>query len=325
MNLSGPINNSQRSNTPPLEVALKRGSTVESTHCVHAVVCDIKGRVLMRAGAANLETFIRSALKPFQVIPFISSGAAEKMNSGERGLAISCGSHAGTSLHAREVFRILWNAEIEVNKLQCPLPKHAKSPLENNCSGKHAAFLATCKKMGWPLDTYLRGDHPLQLEILRLVGEFLSIPSAELIAARDDCGAPTLCLQLEQMALLYAHLGASKQAELEQISRAMIAYPNLVAGEGRFDTELMNRAHGQLVSKGGAEGIQCISRLGEGIGIAIKVEDGARRAKQAVAIHLLRQLDWMTPVGLQELEEQILLVGPGVQLEVKGALRFQES
>ncbi|GIR74920.1 MAG: hypothetical protein CM15mP77_0770 [Synechococcus sp.] len=103
------------------------------------------------------------------------------------------------------------------------------------------------------------------------------------------------------MALLYAHLGASNHAELEQISRAMLAHPELVAGDGRFDTELMRRSHGQVLSKGGAEGIQCLSRVGEGLGVAIKVEDGSRRAKQAVALHLLRQLEWLTPLGLEEL------------------------
>ena len=127
------------------------------------------------------------------------------------------------------------------------------------------------------------------------------------------------------MALLYAHLGASQQAELEQISRAMLAHPDLVAGAGRFDTELMQRSHGQVLSKGGAEGIQCLSRTGEGLGVAIKVEDGSRRAKQAVALHLLRQLEWLTPSSLDELEEQVLKVNPGVSLKVHGSLQFQNS
>ena len=105
----------------------------------------------------------------------------------------------------------------------------------------------------------------------------------------------------------------------------MLAHPELVAGDGRFDTELMRRSHGQVLSKSGAEGIQCLSRIGEGLGVAIKVEDGSKRAKQAVALHLLRQLEWLTPMGLQELEEQVLIVNPGVNLEVTGELRFQES
>ena len=157
-------------------------------------------------------------------------------------------------------------------------------------------------------------DHPVQQEVNRRVAELLGLPQEELVAERDDCGAPTLRLELAQMALLFAHLGSSAHAELEQISRAMLTYPELVAGDGRFDTELMRRSHRQVISKGGAEGIQCLSRTGEGLGVAIKVEDGARRAKQAVALHLLRQLDWMTPGGLEELEEELLMLNPGVQL-----------
>ncbi len=325
MNIPNNLGNQQRSSTPPLEVHLKRGRSTESLHKVHAVVCDNKGRVLMSAGCAEFETFIRSAFKPFQAFPFISSGTADQINSGEKGIAISCGSHSGTALHAREAFKILWNGEVEVDLLQCPVPKDGKSPLEHNCSGKHASFLVTCKKMNWPLENYLQGSHPLQVEINRKVAELLNIPQDELVAARDDCGAPTLLLRLSQMALLYAHLGGSDQPEHEQIRRAMLAHPELVGGAGRFDTELMIRAHRQIISKGGAEGIQCLTKVGEGIGIAIKAEDGSKRAKHAVALNILSQLDWITPVGLQELEEKILLLSPGVQLEVYGKLRFQES
>jgi L-asparaginase len=281
--------------------------------------------VLLSAGDAGFETFIRSALKPFQALPFLSSGAADQMDVGERGIAISCASHAGTNLHAREAFKLLWKAELDPSQLQCPIPPNGDSPLQYNCSGKHAAFLATSRKMAWPLDDYLQGDHPVQVEVNRRVAELLGLPADELVAARDDCGAPTLRLQLAQMALLYAHLGASRHAELEQISRAMLAHPDLVAGEGRFDTELMRRSHGQVLSKGGAEGIQCLSRIGEGLGVAIKVEDGSRRAKQAVALYLLRELEWLTPLRLQELEEQMLEVSPGVTLEVSGVLQFRNG
>jgi L-asparaginase len=310
---------------PPLEVRVIRNGIPESVHRVHAVVCDSRGRVLMRAGQAQHESFIRSALKPFQALPFVSSGAAEACGAGERGLAIACASHAGMAHQARESFRLLWNAGVDPGRLQCPVPEGCRSRLEHNCSGKHAGFLVTSRQMSWPLESYLQGDHPLQQEILRRVGELLGLPTAELVAARDDCGAPTLRLQLAQMALLYAHLGASEQSALEQLSRAMLAHPGLIAGPGRFDTELMNRSHAQVLSKGGAEGVQCLSRIGEGLGIAIKVEDGARRAKQAVALHLLRQLEWLTPMGLRELEESFLHLPNGLQLEVHGALRFAES
>ncbi len=314
-----------RLSSSPLEVRLKRNSSVESVHRVHAAVCDSKGRILMRAGNSSFETFIRSALKPFQALPFLSSGAAEKQNCGERGLAICCSSHNGSTIHAREVFKILWNAEVEVNCLQCPIPKNANSPLEHNCSGKHAGFLATCKKMGWALNNYLEIKHPLHREVNRRIADLLKLPAEELVAARDDCGAPTLLLQLNQMALLYAKLGESTQADHVQITRSMLLHPDLIAGDKLFDTELMRRSHGQFISKGGAEGIQCLSRIGEGIGVAIKVEDGSRRAKQAVALHILGQLEWLSPAGLEEMEEQVLFLNTGVKLEVIGKLGFQEN
>ncbi len=318
---SGYGRSSRNSSCPAFEVVLKRGSSVESIHRVHAVVCDAKGRILMKAGRADHETFVRSALKPFQALPALSSGASGSYDFGDRGLAISCSSHAGTAEHAREAFRLLWNAQLEPDALHCPIPAWGHSPLEHNCSGKRPAFLATSRKMGWLLASYHQGDHPLQQEINRRVGEILGLPAQELVAERDDCGAPTLLLQLSQIALLYAHLGASTHAELEQISRAMLAYPKLVAGEGRFDTELMSRSHQQVISKGGAEGVQCLSRTGDGLGVAIKVVDGSRRAKQAVALHLLRQLDWITQGSLDELEDKMLIIGPGLRLEVKGELR----
>jgi L-asparaginase len=322
MTLSSSLGGSSRSTIPPLEVRLLRNGIPESRHRVHAVVCDQRGRVLMRAGDPQQLSFIRSAQKPFQATVFVSSGAADQAQSGERGLAIACASHAGTAAHAREAFRLLWAAEIEPEQLQCPVPAGRTSALEHNCSGKHAAFLASCRRLGWSTESYLQPEHPLQQQVLQRTAELLGLPAAELVVARDDCGAPTVQLQLAQMALLYAHLGAGEQPVLERLSRAMLAHPDLVAGEGRFDTELMRLGHGQVLSKGGAEGIQCLSRVGEGMGVAIKVEDGSSRAKQAVALHLLEQLDWLTPMTLEELRQRFLRPAPHLQLEVKGELRF---
>jgi L-asparaginase len=322
MSLSSSFSGSSRPGVPPLEVRLLREGIPESLHRVHAVVCDPRGRVLMRAGDPQQLSFVRSALKPFQAMLFVSSGAAEQVGCGERGLAIACASHTGTPSHAREAFRILWGADLEACQLLCPVPEGGSSPLEHNCSGKHAAFLATCRRLHWPLESYLQSDHPLSLEIRKRVGELLGLPGEELVSARDDCGAPTLQLQLAQMALLYAHLGAGVQPDLEQLSRAMLLHPELVAGAGRFDTELMGRAHGQVLSKGGAEGIQCLSRVGEGLGVAIKVEDGSARAKHAVALHLLEQLDWLTPITLEDLRQRFLHPAPHLRLEVRGELRF---
>ncbi len=321
MTLSSSFGGSTRTGAPPLEVRLLREGIAESQHRVHAVVCDSRGRVLMKAGDPQQLSFIRSALKPFQATVFVGSGSADQVGCGERGLAIACASHAGTPGHAREAFRLLWGAEIEAEQLQCPVPQGGTSPLEHNCSGKHAAFLATCRRLGWSTESYLQPEHPLQQEILKRVAELLGLPAEELLTARDDCGAPTLQLQLAQMALLFAHLGAGDHPDLERLSRAMLTHPDLVAGEGRFDTELMRRGLGQVLSKSGAEGIQCLSRVGAGMGVAIKVEDGSSRAKHAVALQLMEQLDWLTPGTLEELRGQFMAPAPHLQLEVLGALR----
>ncbi|MFM7653013.1 MAG: asparaginase [Vulcanococcus sp.] len=325
MTFSTSFASGSRTGAPPLEVRLCRGGISESVHRVHAVVCDQRGRVLMRAGDPQQLSFIRSALKPFQAQMFVSSGAADAGGHDDRALAIACASHAGEAAQAREAFKILWKADLEAEQLQCPTPAGRTSPLEHNCSGKHAAFLATCRRLHWPLESYLQTDHPLQQQVLKRVGELLGMPGAELVTARDDCGAPTLQLQLAQMALLFAHLGGGEQPDLERLSRAMLAHPDLVAGEGRFDTAVMRSGHGQVLSKGGAEGIQCLSRVGEGLGLAIKVEDGASRAKHAVALQLMRQLEWLTPITLEELSQRFLEPSPGVRLEVSGELRFDNG
>ena len=174
--MSSNFKNLYTSNNPPLEVFLKRGSYVESIHKIHAVVCDKKGRVLMCAGNPEYKSFVRSALKPFQVIPFVSSGASSQINDPLRSIAIASGSHRGTTKHAREAFKILWEFDIDIKNLKCPCNKD--SPLRHYCSGKHAAFLATCKKLSWPIDSYLKGDHPLQIEIFRIISELLSLPAS---------------------------------------------------------------------------------------------------------------------------------------------------
>ncbi len=131
---------------------------------------------------------------------------------------------------------------------------------------------------------------------------------------------PTYLLELDQLAHLYALLSAHNQLHLERITRAMTRNPDMVSGDGQFDTELMRLTNGEVVSKSGAEGVQCIGRVGEGLGLAIKVMDGSKRAKTAVSIHLLKQLGWISPTVAQSLEESFLSVGKYSRLEAIGEL-----
>ncbi|NEO34230.1 MAG: asparaginase [Symploca sp. SIO3C6] len=306
--------------SPVIEVRLLREGIIESTHQVQAVVCDHRGRVLSFAGSPETATFVRSALKPFQALATATTGTLERYDLNDRDLAIICSSHQGKIEQARQVFNVLWRCDIDPSALQCPTPVGTNSPLQYNCSGKHAGMLAVCQQRQWSLNTYLQYNHPVQQLILSQIADLMGMPPQELIRAYDDCGAPTYFMQLRQMAFLYAQLSCGNSLAMERVVRAMTHYPEMIAGEGAFDTELMRLAPGEVVSKAGAEGVQCLSRIGESMGLAIKVMDGAKRAKYAVAIHLLKQMGWISPSAAETLAEKFMELGKFKRLEVVGEL-----
>jgi len=313
---------SKRHQSEQLAVQLLREGIVESTHMAHAVVCDSRGRVLTSAGDPEIGTFIRSALKPFQALAVTSTGTLDRFHLDDRDLAIICSSHRGSIEQVRQAFRILWRADIDPSYLRCPIPAGQRSPLAHNCSGKHAGMLAVCQQRGWSLDSYLDRNHPIQLLILGKVAELLGMPADEFIGAHDDCGAPTYFMQLGQMANLFAKLASGDSLDMERIVRAMTSHPEMVAGHEAFDTELMRLTEGELVSKSGAEGIQCIGRVGESLGLAIKVLDGAKRAKYAASVHLLKQLGWITPAIAETLAETYMTLAPYKRLDVVGEISY---
>ncbi|MCC0175792.1 asparaginase [Waterburya agarophytonicola K14] len=310
----------KKTHTPTLEVHLLREGIVESSHQVEATVCDSRGRVLLVAGNSETSAFIRSALKPFQALAVTSTGTLQKYDLSDRDLAIMCSSHQGNTEQARQAFNILWQADVDPNHLKCPIPPGKSTQLQHNCSGKHAGVLAVCQNRNWPLNTYLHRSNPVQKLILTKISELLGMPGEELIGAKDDCGMPTYSMELKQIAHLYAQLAAGNSLDLERIARAMTYYPRLISGEGAFDSELMRLSEGELVSKSGAEGIQCVGRIGQGMGLAIKVKDGARRAKYAVAIQVLRQMGWISPAIAEILSDNFVQLTPYKRLETIGEL-----
>jgi L-asparaginase len=314
------MSRSKRSTTAAFQVQLLREGIPETHHQVDVTVCDRRGRVLMTAGDPDTSSFIRSCLKPFQALAVATTGAMERYELGDRDLAIMCASHDGSAVHARQSFNILWHSDVDVSALQCPVPEGHSSPLAYNCSGKHAGMLAVCKHYNWPLREYMERQHPVQQLIAQQLGDCLGMSPAELLSAKDDCGVPTYFMQLRQMATLYAQLASGDRLDLERVIRSMTHHPDLIAGPGQFDTELMRRSNGTVVSKSGAEGVQCIGRVGEGMGLAIKVADGAKRAKYAVAIHVLRQMGWIDPIVADDLSEQFMSLDRVRRLDVVGDL-----
>jgi L-asparaginase len=311
---------SNRNSSAVLEVQLLREGITESVHRVHVAITDNRGRVLSVAGDADHASFIRSALKPFQALALTTTGTLERFKLNDKDLAIMCSSHHGEMEQVRQAFNILWRADIEPTALQCPIPKGRTSPLEHNCSGKHAGMLAVCKQRNWSLGNYTRRDHPVQKLILDKVAELLAIPPDEFIGAHDDCGAPTYFMQLRQMATLFAKLASGENLEMERIVRAMTHHPLMISGPEGFDSQLMQLTQGELVSKSGAEGIQCVGRIGEGLGLAIKVIDGSKRAKYAAALHVLMRLGWISPTLADTLAETYMTLSDYKRLDVVGDL-----
>jgi L-asparaginase II len=292
---------------PPALVAVTRAGWPESVHRVHIAVCDAAGDLLAAAGDPWRVAFMRSAAKPLQALPLVESGAAATLALEPQHLAIACASHRGLPLHTAAATELLARAGLDPGALRCgvhpPEDREAAAALQaagraperlhNNCSGKHAGMLAASRHRGWPLEGYLEADHPLQREIAAIVAE---VSRAAPALGVDGCGVPTFALPLAAMATAFARFGcgrglaAPRAAAAERLASAMAAHPDLIAGPGHVNSVLLALHGDALVAKGGAEGVWCAALRGDGpgLGIAVKVEDGADRAS---AVAMLAVLD----------------------------------
>ena len=243
----------------PILVRVTRGGVVESRHRVHAVLIR-DGRVERAACDAGLVCYLRSAAKPLQAIPL----AAAYDDLDDRELAIASASHRADDAQLAAVRMLLERAAATEDDLECGVERGSR--LNHNCSGKHAGMLATCRARGWQTRGYRLPDHPLQLEIARLVEEATGERAR---MAVDGCGVPTFAVTL-------AAAARSLLPVPEGIRAAMRAHPELIRGRGAPDTRLMHLREG-WIAKGGAEGVLCAAHP-DGAGVALKVEDGAGRA-----------------------------------------------
>ena len=244
----------------PISVAVRRGGTVESIHRVHAVAVR-DGEIVASAGDPGLVTFMRSSAKPIQAMPL----ARERDDLDDRDLAIASASHLADPAQLAAVKALLDKAPATEDDLESGPFEGSK--LKHNCSGKHAGMLALCRAKGWPLEGYRLGEHPCQqamlAEVARAAG---SDPAATAI---DGCGVVTFAFPIQAMATAFTRID-------ERVANAMRAYPELIRGPKGLDTNLMQALPG-WIAKGGAEGLLCAAGP-DGLGIALKVEDGATRA-----------------------------------------------
>jgi L-asparaginase II len=290
-----------------LDVVVTRGGSIESRHRVHAAAVGPGDATVAVARDPSLVTMWRSCSKFFQVMPLLSSGGFDSLGWGDEELALACASHGGEPEHIAIADRMLHSIGREEGDLACgphePLSaRGAKlaresgrpfSRLMNNCSGKHAAMLARAETAGWPTHGYERADHSVQRGCLAEVATWSGVPIDDMPIAVDGCGVTVMALPLTAMALAYSRWGQAVEVGDEIPSRtatAIRSHPFLLGGTERFDTMMIEETEGRVISKVGAEGVHSITVPGMGIGLAIKVEDGALRAQHIAVIRALQLL-----------------------------------
>ena len=295
---------------------------MESRHRVHAAVVDASDSLAARAGDPHRVTHWRSCAKPFQVLPLLESGGFDDLQWGDDELALACASHGGEPEHVAIAERMLSAIGLEEGDLACgphePLSgRGAKllrdagqrpTRLHNNCSGKHAAMLACAHTSGWPMFGYERSEHDVQRCCLEAVARWTGLETGAIGLAVDGCGVVEFALPLEQMARAYSRLARASTngaGAAKRVVRAMQTRPFLVGGSDRFDSILIEETDGNVVAKIGAEGVHSAAVLDRGIGVVVKVEDGAQRAQFPAIVRLLQHLDAL-PAQLPERLEEFL-------------------
>ena len=282
---------------PVLAEVIRSGRT-ESWHRGSLVVLAADGSVLTSAGVVGLPMFPRSSNKPMQATAMLGCGLDL---ADDRLLALAAASHSGEDFHIEGVRTILAGAGLAESDLQCPpdlpLDDEAKAELLSgggkrdrihmNCSGKHAAMLATCVVAGWPTASYRDPGHPLQRRIRATIERLAAEPVTAI--GVDGCGAPLMALSLTGLARAFAAIAASPSGSAElAVANAMRGYPAWMSGTRRYEAALMNAVPGMLM-KPGADGV-CAFALADGRAAALKVDDGAQRAVAPVVAALLREL-----------------------------------
>jgi len=296
--------------TNPVLVEVLRGSRIESEHRGRVAVVDAEGNPVLTLGDIARPVFPRSAIKPLQALPLVESGAADRFGFGDDELALASASHAGEPAHVVVVERMLARAGLDPGALACGAhpPIHAASAqalvrsgrepsaLHNNCSGKHAGFLCAACAIGADPAGYTDPAHPVQRAVKAALETAAGVTLDDRGCAIDGCSVPTWPLPLERLAYAFARFGTGRGLAPQRaraaarIRAAYAARPHLVAGTGRFCTEIMKLFGIRVFVKTGAEGMFCGALPEQGLGIAIKCDDGAARAAEVMMAVLIGRL-----------------------------------
>ncbi len=293
----------------PVLVEVTRGALVESRHRGAVAVADADGRGVLAIGDVASPVFPRSAVKALQAVALVEEGAADRFGFDDEALALACATHSGEPAHVAGVERMLTKIGLEASALRCgvhwPISQSAAyalartgtaSALHNNCSGKHAGFLCLACAMGADTADYFRPEHPVQRQVRAVLEDFTGAVLGEDVRAIDGCSVPTWAVPLQNLAHGFAKFGTgrglspARAAAAARLRQACAAKPWFVAGSGRFCTEIMQLFGDRVFVKTGAEGVYCAALPQQGLGIALKCDDGAARAAQAVMAATIARL-----------------------------------
>ncbi len=318
----------------PVLVEYVRGGMVESRHRGAAVIIDSHGNVVEKFGDIARPVYARSALKPIQAIPLVESGAAAQFDLSDAEVALACASHGGEPRHVKTVAAWLDKIGLSETDLECGAhpPSHlasanalvaaGKKPcaLHNNCSGKHTGFLSTSVHKGEKIKGYIKLEHPVQQRILGILEQLSETDLQNAPKGIDGCGIPVIGVPLERLALAFARMARpaglpkTRIAAIARIRKAMSAEPFMVAGTGRPCTRIMQKLGDQVQVKMGAEGVFIAMLPHKGLGIALKMADGANRGAEIAMLALLRRAGALDATGELELAN----AGSGIVLNVAG-------
>lgn len=315
---------------PSVVVEVSRGNEtikhVESRHLVDIIVADASGNIVKSYGDVDRMVFPRSSIKALQALPLIESGAADAYGFEDKHLAMACASHNGEAFHASQADIMLKKAGLNHTCLECgaqlperivdreALLKSGKpaTALHNNCSGKHAGFLAFSKHQNIDFKNYVGFEHKVQKIIAGALEDVTGAKHSDDNFGIDGCSIPTFEIPMAKLAISYAKFGVGEDAGKER-SKAMLrlrdacmAYPEMVGGTGRVDTELMSVMNGRVFSKMGAEAVYTLAIPELGIGAALKCHDGTVRAVEVACIALIESLLEASAKGLSQDEASTL-------------------
>ncbi|MCL2817980.1 MAG: asparaginase [Clostridiales bacterium] len=296
---------------PEILLEISRGPLTENMIRGDVAVTDAEGAPLFHAGDPYKYTYMRSAAKPLQALSLLERGAAARFGFSLEEIAVMCSSHNAEDFHTEAVRSILAKIGLDESRLKCgasysygnPAVTESlirrglpKSPLFNNCSGKHSAMLALCVLEGYGLDDYYLPEHPAQQLIRQTVADCAGMKKEQLTVGIDGCGAPVFALPLHNMAYAYARLlnphgfGTARAQAAAAVREAMTGFPRMVAGTGEFCTALTTAFESSLIGKKGADGVYCVGLAAPALGIAVKTEDGSLKWISSVVMSVLDQL-----------------------------------